>query len=512
MRFSCERCGKRYASSDVPVPGRLYRVKCKACGNLILVRGETVSAAAPTPPKPAPQGTNSATAPAEWSAATTPLTDLVRPPEARGPSGEPPQGSSADATPPSFTASSPPPLPPGSAPAPAAADPKYIELFDERDLAEVTLTPVTGSRELGAAATPLGAAEPHAPSSPDPSRSVARDDSRDALDSLDQGPPADDPFASVREELEAAAETEKRLVPPSPSLQPEADEPEMAAAPPSLSPLALHPAPRRGLIAALGLAGAAVVLVLVALAIWRPFGGRPAGPSPGAPLPTSPAATPPPAPAPPPAAAAPSPAPPSTANATAPTPPPAEPARPSSDSTAAPPPQTAEAPAAKPSPAPAPARPPPPRTTEKQVRPAKPPERKVAKAERRDTVPPPAEPAQAPAPPAAAEPEARESELQPSAGLTPDEVQRVLGTGRRAFDACLRDPSRGLDQPIGPRQVTLRFTVEPEGKVSYPTIDDVTISAAPLGQCLKAAARGLSFPAFRGDPVKVDVPIAIPAK
>jgi hypothetical protein len=60
--------------------------------------------------------------------------------------------------------------------------------------------------------------------------------------------------------------------------------------------------------------------------------------------------------------------------------------------------------------------------------------------------------------------------------------------------------------------VSVRFTVEPEGTVAYPTIDDVAISAAPVGQCLKAAVRSLRFPAFRGDPVKADAPVSIPAR
>jgi hypothetical protein len=38
VKFSCERCGKRYATADRPAPGRSYKLKCKACGHLIVVR------------------------------------------------------------------------------------------------------------------------------------------------------------------------------------------------------------------------------------------------------------------------------------------------------------------------------------------------------------------------------------------------------------------------------------------------------------------------------------------
>ena len=34
MKFTCEQCGKRFASVDDPAPGRVYRIKCK-CGNVI---------------------------------------------------------------------------------------------------------------------------------------------------------------------------------------------------------------------------------------------------------------------------------------------------------------------------------------------------------------------------------------------------------------------------------------------------------------------------------------------
>ena len=47
MKFSCDRCGKKYATADNPAPGRVYKLKCKACGHLIVVK-----ARAPTRPPP----------------------------------------------------------------------------------------------------------------------------------------------------------------------------------------------------------------------------------------------------------------------------------------------------------------------------------------------------------------------------------------------------------------------------------------------------------------------------
>jgi len=47
VRFTCPKCGKKYASSAEPAPGKVYRLKCKACGEPI-----TISAAAPAEPRP----------------------------------------------------------------------------------------------------------------------------------------------------------------------------------------------------------------------------------------------------------------------------------------------------------------------------------------------------------------------------------------------------------------------------------------------------------------------------
>jgi hypothetical protein len=58
----------------------------------------------------------------------------------------------------------------------------------------------------------------------------------------------------------------------------------------------------------------------------------------------------------------------------------------------------------------------------------------------------------------------------------------------------------------------MRFMVGPDGTVNYPIIDDVAVSSAPVGQCLKTAAKGLTFPQFGGDPIKVDVPVQLPEK
>lgn len=60
MRFQCDRCGKRYRSSQELADGMLYKHACKACGNVILVLAPEVPrrdpAAPPASSRPAGPG------------------------------------------------------------------------------------------------------------------------------------------------------------------------------------------------------------------------------------------------------------------------------------------------------------------------------------------------------------------------------------------------------------------------------------------------------------------------
>ena len=40
MKFVCDRCGKKYATAEDPSPGKVYELKCKACGHLIVVKAQ----------------------------------------------------------------------------------------------------------------------------------------------------------------------------------------------------------------------------------------------------------------------------------------------------------------------------------------------------------------------------------------------------------------------------------------------------------------------------------------
>ncbi len=541
MKFSCARCGKRYVTHDVAVPGRIYRLKCKACGEFIVVRGSASSNAPLRPDAPAPEPVPpGATPPVEdadepLATASGPMPPaLAAPPLAPGDEPAPtPSPAPVDPAPSAMAAPStgePAEASPGPA-GPAPGEPKYIELFDDGD--------------------PEAASAEPAPS-PEPSP-IASDDFRDVAEALGRSLPSAAPLLptapilpEVHDEPEASDSAEEAirdfLAPLPADLEPivrdvlpvgplaqakvTAPAPAQAAGP--------RPPPARGRRKAIPvIAGLAVLLVAGGgIAFWRrgSFAGQTAlrPPPSAAPAPSpQPAATP---------SATPTPVPPTnTAPAAQPeSPPPSPPAEtptsaapsPTPNSTASPtpapsaapggqkPPQ-AEVPAAKP--ARAATRPPAPRAAERPAKPAKQPERKVASSPRREVKEAAPEPAPQPvaAPPAQPPTEAAAREdTGPDlpVGLAPEQIQRVLGANRKSLDACLRNPSRGLDQPLGARQITLHFMVLPEGTVNYPTIDDVAISSAPLGQCLKTAARALSFPAFRGDPVPVDEVLSISGK
>ncbi|HEX7487685.1 MAG TPA: zinc-ribbon domain-containing protein, partial [Anaeromyxobacteraceae bacterium] len=49
MKFSCEKCGRSYAA-DEKVRGRAFKMKCKQCGHLIVVKPDRAGAIAGSAP------------------------------------------------------------------------------------------------------------------------------------------------------------------------------------------------------------------------------------------------------------------------------------------------------------------------------------------------------------------------------------------------------------------------------------------------------------------------------
>ena len=112
---------------------------------------------------------------------------------------------------------------------------------------------------------------------------------------------------------------------------------------------------------------------------------------------------------------------------------------------------------------------------------------------------------------AAAEDKKPASPATPAASaLSPEAVQRVVNASRRAFEACITEAARrGTETKFDGRRVALRLNVNPNGFVTYPTLDDVTLNRTDLGECLKAAARLMVFPKFQGDVFHVEVPLTL---
>ena len=482
MRFTCEQCGKRYTTSDVLQPGRTYRTKCKACGNIIVVKGSADGAtAAPATPTPAPI------------------------------SSPPPVRAAAPLNPPSAPAIVPPAVAAPPSPPPAAAEPKYIDLFEGEsldDLAPSPAPPAAAPRRKGALPPASSEPAPRAPAS----------GSASPLGQL-FSPPAAPETTPVNTALKQTRPPAYfgDIQPPTVELARQAPEPTPEAARARETPRAAPPPRRRGMpIALVAIAAGLVVAVLVGV-VWRPWSksGDAKPVAQGLPSPTTPVAPPP-------------------------EPTPAEPAEPALVSPTEPTqPQVAEPVPQQQSPeelarlekererqeklAKA--------EQERQARleqlerekaekAAKAEEARLAKLEKEKAAKAEQE-RLAKLDKEKAERERAEREKASKAeqdrlaklpvGLAPEVIQTALASAKRSFDECVKNPSRGLDKPLDARQLRLRFMVQPQGAVSNPTVDDPAASSAPVGQCLKAAAAALKFPEFRGDAVQVDTPIALPA-
>jgi DNA-directed RNA polymerase subunit RPC12/RpoP len=430
VKFSCDRCGKKYATAEAPAPGRVYKLKCKACGHLIVVK--TPAAGAATNPEAAVTGDGTST---RFSSISLPA---AQPPEADAESGSPlsqPEAATAQ-------------LPDSPTPTP-------VPSRSYEPTAEISMmTPVEETRPAGDG----GYVDIFADSAPPPR----------------PPPPADDPFLkAVRASLPDAPTTPDPLVDPFADMRAELDNASAAARaanpPPATDsqPAAFAPPPPRqgekkkgGLpVALIGIGFAAMIGIVVAVALKS---GKKAEP--------------PPSPPPPPV------------QVTVPVPPPEPP----------PPPIVAEPEKPKVEP-------------KAQKKEEKREEKKVAKAE-----PPKAQPK--PPPPPKPEPKgggrveaARPIQLQDAASaLSPEAVQKVVNASRRAFEACISEAARkGTDTKFDGRKVALRLNVNPNGFVTYPTLDDVTLNRTDLGECLKAAARLMVFPKFQGDVFHVEVPLTL---
>jgi hypothetical protein len=83
-------------------------------------------------------------------------------------------------------------------------------------------------------------------------------------------------------------------------------------------------------------------------------------------------------------------------------------------------------------------------------------------------------------------------------------VKAALAARQEALDECI---ALAPGEPAAARGQRFRLvvSVEPDGAVGDARVDDPEIARTPLGVCLVEIARTLRFPAFGGDPARVEV-------
>jgi serine/threonine protein kinase len=98
-------------------------------------------------------------------------------------------------------------------------------------------------------------------------------------------------------------------------------------------------------------------------------------------------------------------------------------------------------------------------------------------------------------------------------GLGNDQIQAVVSSAQGAFEKCVeterQKSGKSRQVRLDGRRVMLRINIQPTGKISYPTFDDVTLRGTELGSCLLDVAKGMTFPAFKGEVPPVDVPLVL---
>src|SRR5262249_42960439 len=54
MKIVCESCGAKYSIADEKVAGKVFKIRCKKCSEVIVVRGDQQAASTPPPAAAAP--------------------------------------------------------------------------------------------------------------------------------------------------------------------------------------------------------------------------------------------------------------------------------------------------------------------------------------------------------------------------------------------------------------------------------------------------------------------------
>jgi hypothetical protein len=94
--------------------------------------------------------------------------------------------------------------------------------------------------------------------------------------------------------------------------------------------------------------------------------------------------------------------------------------------------------------------------------------------------------------------------------LDEKQIEATISRSQAGFEQCVAQARKNEPQLVGEsRRITVTMTVNPNGRVLYPTLDDALLTSTELGSCLKREAGKMAFPEFAGDPVRVRVPLVL---
>lgn len=93
-------------------------------------------------------------------------------------------------------------------------------------------------------------------------------------------------------------------------------------------------------------------------------------------------------------------------------------------------------------------------------------------------------------------------------GPSNDDVARVVGQTQGAFQACIEQQLRKNPGFKGGK-VNIIATVGTSGTVKQAQLDRRDLEGTDVGECLRARARRMVFPAFSGDDVDVEIPLVL---
>jgi predicted Zn finger-like uncharacterized protein len=93
--------------------------------------------------------------------------------------------------------------------------------------------------------------------------------------------------------------------------------------------------------------------------------------------------------------------------------------------------------------------------------------------------------------------------------VDPAVVSKVVKDNAAAIQDCVEKAAKTGDVPHGKQRLVV--SIESTGKVSAARFENGAVNASPVGECIVKVAKKWRFPPFTGDPVDVDMPLLLSA-